>query len=69
MLWWGIGLNLMPELPFQFDQSSDQRFIAFNPMDFQMLPAQQRGDIGHLFAGDGKLVMDLQLDILRTKTQ
>ena len=55
----------MPEAPFQFDQASNHLLVTLNAVDLQVLATDQHGDIRCQFAGDGQLVHDLQLHILR----
>ena len=45
--------QFLPPAFAQFDQSGDQGFVTFNPVDFQMLTAQQDSHISRLFTGDG----------------
>ncbi|MNL01694.1 hypothetical protein D3C87_1221720 [compost metagenome] len=59
----GITDDVIPKQPLQVDQPSNQWFIAFNAMDFQVLTTEQYRHISGLLTGDGELVHDLQLHI------
>lgn len=50
-------------MPLQFDQTSNQSLITFDPMDFQVLATEQNGYISGLLAGNGELMHDLELDV------
>jgi hypothetical protein len=62
--WRGVTDDVIPEQPLQVDQPSNQRLVAFDAMDLQMLATEQHRHISRLLAGDGELVHDLQLHIL-----
>src|SRR3546814_18076768 len=63
--WRGVGFDVIPETGFQHHQSRDDLVIAIDAMPLHVLAAKQDSNVGGYLARQCKLVLDLQLDVLR----
>lgn len=64
-----IRFDVLPEAGFEFDQLFDEFVVAVDAMNVELLTAYENGDVASLLTGDGKLVLELKLNVFgRTVT-
>jgi len=60
-----VGLDALPESRLKYDQPCDDLLVPHDPVDLQVLAAQQHRYIRGVLAGHRQLMLDLQLHVLR----